>query len=403
MCAFVHKVSQMRRPANVPRSSAMRALILGAGIAGSAAAIALRSLGIDVDVYERRPEPGAASGELGAGVVCWPNATFVLRSLGLLDAVAQQGNPVTQMQRLSVAGEGLGSLPTNRIDERLGFPSLAILRSTLHRLLCDRAEHAGARFQFGNSATGLEDHLDGSATVRLADGTTAQADLIVGADGRMRSASRAYVSGDATPRSCGFTNWLGTVQTSSPTFAPGVVLDVWGQGARFGVVPLSETQAYWAAGLAGSGHKTWRNAFEGWPAPISEVLSVVGDAHVREIEVFDHDPLPSWHRRNVLVIGDAAHAASPTSGQGVGQALEDVWHLHQILAGTRNASEACKQLFEARSAKTTAIVEVGRSLARSLFDTDPARCQDRDRRSRATDFTAAADGVAGLWGRGLPL
>ncbi len=381
----------------------MRALILGAGIAGSAAAIALRSLGIEVDVYERRAQPGAASSELGAGVVCWPNATFVLRSLGLLDAVAECGHRISEMRRASAAGESLGGLPITRIDDRLGFPSLAVLRATLHKLLLERAEQAGARVHFGNGVSEVLDHRDGSAQARFSDGTSAQADLIIGADGRMRSVSRAYVSGDAMPQRCGFTNWLGMVRTSSPTFEPGVVLDVWGLGARFGIVPLSTTEAYWAAGLAGGGHAGWRKTFEGWPAPISALLSSVADTQVREVEVFDHDPLPSWHRRNVIVIGDAAHAASPTSGQGVGQALEDAWHLHRILETGCDVHTVGAQLFETRNAKTTAIVEVGRALAGSLFDTDPARCAARNARSLATDFGAAADGVAGLWGRGLPL
>lgn len=381
----------------------MRALILGAGIAGSAAAIALRSLGIEVDVHERRPPPSEASNELGAGVVCWPNATFVLSSLGLLDAARERGHRITQMRRMSAAGAPLGSLPTTRIDARLGYPSLALLRASLHQLLLDRAEHVGARLHFGHGAFEIVDHADGCSEVRFSDGSTAQADLVVGADGRMRSVSRAYVFGDPRPRPCGFSNWLGIARMPAPTFEPGIVLDVWGQGARFGVVPLSSTEAYWAAGLAGSGHSDWRGSFVGWPSPISELLQTKSDDDVREIEVFDHDPLSSWHRRNVLLIGDAAHAASPTSGQGVAQALEDVWHLQRLLTAGHEVGDVAALLFEARIGKTSAIVDVGRTLAQNLFETDPERCRERDERSRATDFAAAAEGIAGLWGRGLPI
>lgn len=393
----------MHSLANVPRCSAMQVVILGAGIAGSAAAVALRSLGLDVDVYERRSAPDDSSTALGAGVVCWPNATFVLRSLGLLGAVAEHGHRIGEMRRTSAEGVPLGSLSTSQIDDMMGFPSLAISRAELHGLLLERAQQAGARFHFGLGASEVVDEPGDAAGVRLSDGTVVRADLILGADGRMRSVARAYVSGDATPRRCGFTNWLGTVRMTSETFEPGVVFDAWGVGARFGVVPLSTTQAYWAAGLAGRKAPDWRGRFQGWPQPISAVLAASDEAQVREIEVFDHDPLPCWHRRNVLVLGDAAHAASPTSGQGVGQALEDVWHLRRVLATESDVAVACAQLFELRSAKTTAITEVGRTLAQSLFDTDASRCRQRDARSVATDFTAAAHGVATLWGRELPL
>lgn len=381
----------------------MHVVILGAGIAGSAAALALRSLGFGVDVYERRSAPDESSGVLGAGVVCWPNATFVLGSLGLLDTVTERGHRIGEMRRVSADGVPLGSLSTAHIDDVMGFPSLAVSRAELHELLLERAQQAGARFHFGVGASEVADEPSGTAGVRLSDGTVVRAELILGADGRMNSIARAYVAGDATPRTCGFTNWLGTVRMASATFEPGVVFDAWGVGARFGVVPLSTTQAYWAAGLAGRNAPDWRARFEGWPQPISAVLTASAEAQVREIEVFDHDPLPCWHRRNVLVLGDAAHAASPTSGQGVGQALEDVWHLRRILATRCDVPTACAQLFEIRSPKTTAIMEVGRTLARSLFDTDASRCRQRDARSAATDFTAAARGVATLWSRELPL
>lgn len=393
----------MRRLVNVPGSSTMRVVILGAGIAGSAAALTLRSLGFEVGVYERRSAPEASSRALGAGVVCWPNATFVLRSLGLLDAVTQRGHRICEMRRVSADGLPLGSLSTARVDEVMGFPSVAVSRADLHELLLDGAQRAGARLHFGTGASEILDDPGGASRVQLSDGTAVRADLILGADGRMRSVARAYVGGDATPRSCGFTNWLGTVQMPSATFESGVVVDAWGIGARFGVVPLSNTRAYWAAGLVGRGHPDWRARFEDWPSPVSSLLRVCDEAQVREIEVFDHDPLPCWHRRNVLLLGDAAHAASPTSGQGVGQALEDVWHLHRILASGCDVPSACTQLFEVRSPKTAAIVGVGRTLARSLFDTDPARCRQRDQRSTATDYTAAAHGIAALWGRDLPL
>lgn len=382
----------------------VRVAIIGAGIAGTAAAIALRSLGLDVHVYERRPHD--ADSTLGAGVVCWPNAAFVLDELGLLDRALARGHRIRAMRRVASTGAPLGSLPTTVIDEALGYPSFAILRASLHELLLERAVSAGAVVHFERGAAAILEG-DPRTRLRLADGAIVDADLILGTDGRMRSVARRYVTGDAAPQDRGFVNWIGTVTRPTPTFDPGVVLDVWGVGARFGIVPLSPTRAYWAAGVArtsgGPADPSWPRRFSAWPSPIPELLRARDPAQTREIQIFDHDPIPQWHRHNVLLLGDAAHAAAPTSGQGVAQALEDVWHLHALLRAGADPTTVGPRLYALRSSKAAAIVQVGRTMAASLFDTDESGCAQRNARSLATDFTAAARGIATLWGGGLPL
>jgi 2-polyprenyl-6-methoxyphenol hydroxylase-like FAD-dependent oxidoreductase len=105
-----------------------------------------------------------------------------------------------------------------------------------------------------------------------------------------------------------------------------------------------------------------------------------------------------------VLIGDAAHASLPTSGQGACQALEDAWHLgRRIPLDGRDLAEALDGFSRDRQPKTRRITFVGRQLARTIFECDPERCRDRDAAARASDHRAAAAGMAAQWSAGLPL
>ncbi len=414
----------------------MTVAILGAGIAGLAAAIALRARGLEVEVFERRARPtsggdadaglGVDGGErgraqvgvqpapLGAGIVCWPNACFVLGQLGVLERILAAGHRIVEMRRLSERGEYLGSLPVDRIDGALGHPSVAIRRVDLHEVLLEEAERRGARVHHGRTVVDVVDALGAleEAEVVFDDGTRIRAELILGADGRMTSPARRYVAPGCTPQYQHFVNWIGVVEDVRLQLEPGVVLDVWGRGQRFGVVPLSTHRAYWAGGAWQAEPRTCppdrlptrlRQRFSGWPQPVRAIVEGCERGVAGEVHVYDQDPLPSWHRRNVLLLGDAAHAALPTSGQGACQALEDAWHLAQLLERASSVDDVGSQFFDLRASKTAAITQVGRTLARDLFDPEPAAQIRRDARSLATDFEAMARGVGALWSRGLPM
>ena len=111
-----------------------------------------------------------------------------------------------------------------------------------------------------------------------------------------------------------------------------------------------------------------------------------------------------WHKDNVLVIGDAAHAPLPTSGQGACQALEDAWHLAELL-GTYdgNIDSVFSEFTKVRFQKTTTITMGARKFASSLFNTDPEFCFQRNQNSMSTDFDTVVSGMARGWSSGLPL
>ena len=116
----------------------------------------------------------------------------------------------------------------------------------------------------------------------------------------------------------------------------------------------------------------------------------------------DHEPVDLWHKHNLVMLGDAAHAALPTSGQGSAQALEDAWHFSNILfKHSSNIELAFKKFTQMRYRKTTSIIQSGRGLASSIFNTNEAYCQRRNEESKKVDFSLLAKGMVKVWSEGL--
>lgn len=386
----------------------MKIAVLGAGVAGVASAIALTQQGFDVTIHERRD----ADANIGAGIVVWPNAAFVLEQLGVLDAIAAAAGRPRAMRRLSRHGEALGALDIGLIDARMGYPSLSILRADFQRILMDKLRALGVPVHYGRRAEHIETADGAAARVHFGDRTTLTADLVIGADGRMASCARRYVTGSNAPVYQGFVNWIGVYEGPGLGLAADTVLDVWGTGERFGIVPVAPGKAYWAGGAAQdtvgardpAAYRDELQRFMDWPEPVRQVIAGTPAARINKIHVHDHDPVPVWHRHNVLLVGDAAHAALPTSGQGACQALEDAWHLARCVAAHPHDPEHALTAFtRLRFEKTVGITMAGRSVAASLFNPDDAFCRARDAASRGADFAGLAAAMADGWSRHLPL
>ncbi|MEO7731307.1 MAG: FAD-dependent monooxygenase [Kofleriaceae bacterium] len=387
----------------------MQISILGGGVAGLSAAIALTERGHTVHVHERRQRPST----LGAGVTLWPNATFVLAELGILDRLhAVSGSP-RSMQRFDAAGAPIGVIDIRAIDEQMGHPTLSVLRHDLQRVLLDRLGELGVTVSYGRVAREVGER-DARAWTRFETGEEIAADLVVGAEGRMSSAARRYVHPGATAIYQGFVNWVGIAESTEQLVEdPHAIIDYWGTGVRFGIVPLGARRAYWAAGKAmppdaPSSADALRGElfarFAQWPAVIGRIIEASPRESLRTIAVHDLDPMPHWHRGRVVVIGDAAHASLPTSGQGACQALEDAWHLARCLRlDEPDPAERLEMFTRLRQPKTRNITLAGRQLASSIFHEDADVCRTRDERTRRSDHQQLATAMATHWSAGLPL
>jgi len=383
--------------------------ILGGGIAGLSVALALRQRGYSPRVYERRAVPST----MGAGVTLWPNASFVLEELGLLQDIGAIGGRLRSVRRQDAAGNPLGGLDIGLLDRTMGYPTYTVLRKHLQEVLLDHAARARIPVEFGHRAVAIEQDVHGRAVAHFENGASIRPDLLIGADGRMESVARKFVAGDNTPVYQGFVNWIGVAQAPQALVDDILIQDFWGAGQRFGCVAIRPELVYWAAAQARPLHEATptadmrrevENLFAEWPEPVSGIIRATPANAIRLIAVHDLEPLHTWSRANVLLVGDAAHAPLPTSGQGACQALEDAWHLARCLDG---ASDGLDDVFQAfaniRASKTARLAEQGRVFARGLFATDPETCRIRNERAKASDPMHDVQVLAAGWGQGLPM
>jgi len=386
----------------------MKVVILGGGVAGISSAIPFRQRGFDVSVYER----AASASTLGAGFVMWPNACFVLEQLELLDDIESVSGHPSQMRRYDHHGEHLGSINIRTIDSRLGYASLSVLRSEFQAILHGKLESLGVRVRYGAALTGFTVH-DDHVAAQINSNETLHADLFIGADGRMSSVTRTQLLRGSKPVYQNFVNWIGVCDADVDFCESTAIEDYWGVGRRFGIVPIDIRKAYWAGGeycetMEIASSRTYldelRHAFSGWPDPVQKMIDGTCLSSINKIFVHDHDPMECWHNRNVVVIGDAAHAPLPTSGQGACQALEDAWHLANCVADSSDDLELALTTFtRIRRRKTSGITTGARSFAESLFNTDTQYCDRRNKSAKEANYAAMATGMAESWANGLPL
>ncbi|MGC4805165.1 FAD-dependent monooxygenase [Micromonospora sp. DT233] len=316
--------------------SPLRILVVGAGIAGLAVARALRLAGFRPDVTEKRP----ASGLVDTGLYLPGNAARALRRLDLDGPVRPLGQVIHRQCFLDAAGAPLCEVDLDGLWGTVG-DCRALPWSELHRVLLTGA---GGAVRHGAEVSGVE-LLPAAVGVTFADGTTAEYDLVVGADGP-RSAVRSLAALGGPPRPAGQVVYRAIVR-DGPRVAEWTAL--LGQRAGFLVVPLGAGRLHCYADEAGSvvpadPQARLRELFGGYGGPVPEVLEALERVHVGTTEEVE---LGRWSRGRVLLVGDAAHATAPTLSQGAALALEDAVVLADSLKAAESV-EAALAAYESR-------------------------------------------------------
>lgn len=378
--------------------------ILGAGIGGLTTAIALYQKGFkNIHVFERRKQ----APNIGAGLVLWSNVGKILEALDLFNAVKKIGGGIDQMQRWTDTGEFLGAIDISNLDSLTGSYSVSISRENLQFILIKKVKELKLPIHYGHKAIKTT-----AGTLTFENGIHKNADIIIGADGRMDSTARKYVTGNNTPVYGGFVNWISIVESDKPIFKANHVMDYWGCGERFGIVPINNYTGYWAGGKSLPLNSSYKNQqyklqlldlFDSWPEKIKSIIELTKAENIKYIEVFDHDPITKWYKNNVCLIGDAAHAALPTSGQGACQAIEDAWHFANIVNEAKTLEQAFDQFQQLRLEKNTTINISGRELAKSIFNENPLFCKLRNESAKNLDYNSICKGMAQLWTKNIPV
>jgi 2-polyprenyl-6-methoxyphenol hydroxylase-like FAD-dependent oxidoreductase len=292
------------------------AVVIGGGIGGLSAAIGLRRTGRRVTVLER----AAAFRPVGAGVVLQANGLRCLDALGVGDAVRQQGRPDRSGGTRRWDGRWLARIEAGRLERVLGTPAYGIHRAALHRILLD-ALPGDVTVLTGAEVTDVT--ADGEVSWHRAAGAERiSADLVVGADGIHSTVRRRLWPDAADPRPIGVTAWRG-ITPVWPAELP--VAISWGRGAEFGIVPLADGRVYWFAAVnaaPGAAPAEVDPRFRHWHDPVPALIAATGTVLRDELACLG-EPLPTYVKGRVVLLGDAAHAMTPNLGQGANQALED--------------------------------------------------------------------------------
>ena len=314
-----------------------RIVIIGGGIGGLTAAVALHQRGFEVEVYER----SSKLEEVGAGLQIGPNGVKVLRALGLekpLNVIAFQ--PTNQVSIKWDDASLRHRVPLKDIaTKEYGAPYMTMHRAHLHGMLIKALPEGVTRLNA--SCIGAETKGD-IAVARFADGREVEADVVIGADG-IRSAIRAQLFGADSPRFTEMMCWRCMVPMEKvPTkIGPGLSVDL-AHGEYFGWIGPNGHVICYPIGDGSvlnifAGHVTDQWVEESWSAPSSQeellaayegwneaLLGMFRNVqYVYKWGIYDRDPVPEWTRGRLTLLGDAAHPTMPTLAQGGNMAIED--------------------------------------------------------------------------------
>jgi salicylate hydroxylase len=360
----------------------MRILIVGAGLGGLVAALALRASGHDVEIHEAADKLG----EVGAGLTLSRGAQHVFRALGIQERVAAHACRSSAFPFLHYRS---GALLQGEFDHASGAPddgvadvSRQIHRADLQAILAAAWAERGEPIALGHRLAGIEQD-GGSVTARFADGTTARGDALVGADG-VRSVVRGLLWGGDMPRFTGQAayRFLVPIAAARPFMSAGRGAVFLGPRRTFNRYTLRGGAIVHGVGIVAT--DKWTE--EGWATPASreelstefsgwhsDVIGLIGQAESSiKWGLFDRTPLPQWAQGRVTLLGDAAHAMLPFLGMGAAVAIEDGMILARAFAA-ESSLESAYARYEAARRPRTALVH-----AKSIEQGALTQSQDPD-------------------------
>lgn len=318
----------------------LKILVVGGGIGGLTAAIAMRQRGHSVEVIEKDPHWSV----YGVGIIQQGNVLRAIDALGLLDRYVDAGVGFDAVEVYLPNGMRVARVPSHRLLER--YPAnLGVSRRAMHKVLGDAAIEAGATIRLGVTAEAISQDEDG-VDVRFSDGSSGRYDLLIGADG-VYSQTRAQVFPEApAPEFTGQSVW----RYNLPRPADLDALHVYNGPIGAGLVPIGPDLMYIYLTTPEPGNPRY---------PHDELAAAMRDktracapaVQALAEQITDNDgvvyrPLEGllvegpWHKGRVVLLGDAVHATTPHLGQGAGLAIEDSLVLAEELARHDDMNEA---------------------------------------------------------------
>jgi salicylate hydroxylase len=350
-------------------------LVIGAGIGGLSAALALRRAGFEVQVYERADEIK----ETGAGLTVTEAGSLALEALGLAQEAWAIGDDASVTAFIHWrTGEVFHVTPAQKVEPGAWPGTRVVHRSDLHTLLLDTAVAGGVRIVTGARLTGLEQD-DAGVRVLFADGTRVAGDALIGADG-LRSVTRAILHGEARPNTTGKVAWRALVpielvadltggHASAVHFGPGATFVRYTvrHGAVLNCVAIVETDAMadddWSTPSTNAELKA---QFAAWDQGLLDLIDRIPAQALYKWPLFDRDPIGRWTFGRATLLGDAAHPMLPFLGIGASMAIEDGVVLGRAVTEAGDLPEGLARYERARVDRATQAVLTAREQGRVI-------------------------------------
>jgi 2-polyprenyl-6-methoxyphenol hydroxylase-like FAD-dependent oxidoreductase len=372
-------------------------MVIGGGIAGPAAALSLHKAGFEVTVYEAHPDTGA---DIGAFLTLADNGMRALAQIGAAETVAGIGFPVTRMNVLDDTGAELVDVPLGEDEDPLTCYR-CLRRAELASVLRQELRRREIPLRHSARLVGITEDAAG-ITAGFADGKSATGDLLVGADG-LHSAVRSCLDPATGPGYAGQRVFYGYATRARPLGERDRITMVRGSGAAFAWLTSPAGETFWFARVPGPpsaaehGPKTaarWRDALlpllRPDATPAADIVEATGE-NLMVTDALHVSPGIRWRSGRAILIGDAAHAAAPATGQGASMALEDAVVLAKALRDSDTQAAGLERYEQHRRPRVERNIEVSAQLtANRLAGPTPsavgnAALAGQDRRPPRTD------------------
>ena len=369
----------------------MKVLVVGGGIGGITCMLALRQRGVDAQLFEQ----AAAFGQVGAGIQVSSNAARILLKLGLGPALKKVATyPEARDYRGWDTGERLYYTQLGqKAEAHFGSPYYAAHRAELLDVLLSELDEYGVRL---GSRVEYVYQDDRGVSLTLADGTTAQGDILVGADG-IHSTVRAQLLGKESPRYTGNVAWRGLVTAERVAHLNlGSVVGVWmgpnrsivqyyvSAGRTFNWIGISRSpQPARESWLAEGKIEDALSEYVGWHSTIRTIIAAT--PKVLRQALYDREPLPDWQVGRIVLLGDAAHPMLPFYAQGGAQSIEDAYVLAGCIAeGQDRPLAALARFVKMRLPRTAWMQGLARREEELYQSNDAATIKARNERMRVS-------------------
>jgi len=303
--------------------------IIGAGIGGLTTAIALEQKGIKTRVFEQT----TTIKPVGAGIILANNAMQVYDKLGLRKVIEENGNIISSLNIIKPNLKPLSKVSLSYFEEQFKVKSIAIHRGILQQILIDQLGpsclHLNHKLKTINKSTK-------GNTLEFENGKKIESTIIIAADG-INSIIRQQVFSNTFIRSAKQICWRGVVNYNLPKKHQHELNEAWGKDERFGFVQIAKNKVYWFALKSFENNKkeytinNLDNYFTKHNPLIKSIISSTNKEQIHTSTIIDLKPINKWFKKNICLIGDAAHAMTPNMGQGACQAIEDAYILSECL------------------------------------------------------------------------